>query len=293
VERTQSIVCIGQACIDRTYRADDAVRPATSNPARARHGYGGVARNVAESLARMGCVTTLLTAVGDDPDGGALATHTASAGVDVRGWRYSGARPTGEYVAILQPDGELVVGACDAGPVEELDAAAIAAWEPVLTRAEWVFADCNLRADALVALIGLRARSSFKLAIDAVSAAKVLRLPADLRDVDALFLNVHQVGRLAQPPNPRAQILTDGAAGVDVTIDGTTTHLAAVAATPVDVTGAGDALVAGTLQRLLAGDALLDAVRGGLLVAALTLESPASVRPDLSPHLLEESRHRL
>lgn len=292
MERTQSIVCIGQACIDRTYRAADAVRPATSNPALARHGYGGVARNVAESLARMGCEVALLAAVGDDADGAALATYTAAAGVNVRGWQYRSERSTGEYVAILQPDGELVVGACDAGPVEGIDAAAIAAWEPILTSATWVFADCNLSADALAALIALRARSTFRLAIDAVSAAKVLRLPADLRDVDALFLNEHQVGRLAQPPNARAQILTNGAAGVDVTIDGTTTHLPAVAATPVDVTGAGDALVAGTLQRLLAGDGLLDAVRGGLLVAALTLESPASVRPDLSRQLLEESRHR-
>jgi pseudouridine kinase len=293
VERTHRIVCIGQACIDRTYRADDAVRPATSNPARARHGYGGVARNVAESLARLGCAATLLTAVGDDADGGALATHTASAGVDVRGWRYSSARPTGEYVAILEPDGELVVGACDAGPVEEIDAAAIGAWESILAGASWVFADCNLRAEALAALIALRARSSFRLAIDAVSAAKVLRLPDDLRDVDALFLNVHQVARLAAQPNARAQILTDGASGVDVTVDGATVHLDPVAAAPVDVTGAGDALIAGTLHRLLAGDGFIDAVRGGLLVAALTLESPASVRPDLSLHLLAESRHRL
>lgn len=293
MEPTQRIVCIGQACIDRTYRADDAVRPATSNPARARHGYGGVARNVAESLARMGCAVSLLTAVGDDADGAALATHTAAAGVDVRGWRYSGERGTGEYVAILQPDGELAVGACDAGPVEAIDAATIAEWGPVLESAAWVFADCNLNAEALAALIALRARSRFRLAIDAVSAAKVLRLPRELRDVDALFLNVHQAGRLAEPPNPRAQILTSGADGVDVTVDGATTHLRAVAATPVDVTGAGDALVAGTLGRLLVGDELLDAVRGGLLVAALTLESSASVRPDLSPRLLQESRHRL
>ncbi len=288
-----NVVCIGQACIDRTYRADDAVRPATSNPAQSRRGFGGVARNVAESLARLGSEVALLTAVGDDDEGAALAAHTAAAGVNVRGWRSVVGRSTGEYVAILEPDGELVLGACDAGPVEEIDAAAIVDWQGIFENATWVFADCNLGATALRALIELRARSSFRLAIDAVSAAKVLRLPAQLHDVDLFFLNVHQAERLAGPPQARAVVLTRGADGVDVVVDGATTHVAAIAATPVDVTGAGDALVAGTLHHLLAGDDLLAAVRGGMLVAALTLESPASVRPDLSLDLLEKSLHRL
>lgn len=288
-----NVVCIGQACIDRTYRADDAVRPATSNPARSRRGFGGVARNVAESLARLGAEVALLTAVGDDDEGGALAAHTAAAGVNVCGWESVAGRTTGEYVAILEPDGELVVGACDAGPVEDIDAAAIVCWQSVFACATWVFADCNLSADALQALIAMRARSSFRLAIDAVSAAKVLRLPTDLCDIDVLFLNVHQAARLGGAPQARAVVLTRGAIGVDVLVDGVTTHVAAIEATPIDVTGAGDALVAGTLHRLLAGDDLLAAVRTGMLVAALTLESSASVRPDLSPELLEKSLHRL
>jgi pseudouridine kinase len=287
------IVCIGQACIDRTYRADDLVRPATSNPASSRRGHGGVARNVAESLGRLDCAVGLLTAVGDDDEGAALASHTAAAGVDVRGWRSVAGATTGEYVAILQPDGELVVGACDPGPVEQIDAAAILAWLPRFESAVWVFADCNLTGDALRALIDLRARSSFRLAIDAVSAAKVMRLPDDLSAVDLLFLNTHQRERLGGAPNARAVVLTRGADGVDLTTDGVTTHLPAVAAEPLDVTGAGDALVAGTLMRLLQGDALVDAVRVGMVVAALTLESPASVHPHLSLDLIERSRHRL
>jgi pseudouridine kinase len=52
--------------------------------------------------------------------------------------------------------------------------------------------------------------------------------------------------------------------------------------TPVDVTGAGDALIAGTLFGLLAGERLADAVRTGTLVARLTIESAATVSRDLS-----------
>jgi pseudouridine kinase len=65
---------------------------------------------------------------------------------------------------------------------------------------------------------------------------------------------------------------------------------AAVPADVVDVTGAGDALVAGTLAALLAGHALVGAAAVGARLAALTVASPDSVRTDLDQFtdLLEE-----
>lgn len=287
------VICIGAALIDRAYRAADAVRPATSNPARAHRGFGGVARNVAEALARLKRRVAFYSAVGDDADGIALLTHATRAGVDVSGVRVVSERTTGEYVAILEPDGELAVGASDAGPIDTIDGAAIAAMAPALGASRWVFADGNLGADAAHALLELRGRSDFRLAVDAVSAAKVMRLPDDLQNVDLLVLNVHQAARLERLPNARAVLLTRGPDGADVIADGETTHLPAIVVAPVDVTGAGDALAAGTLHYLLAGELLVDAVRGGMLAAALTVESSATVRPDLSPDLLYAERHRL
>ena len=184
-------------------------------------------------------------------------------------------------MAILEPDGELVVGACDAGPIEDLDAGSIGDWASILTRATWVFADCNLNPDALAALIALRARSSFKLAIDAVSAAKVLRLPSDLRDVDALFLNVHQVGRL--PQQARADP-TNGADGA--TEDRGATHLAVIAAAPVDVMQGGRALVA---DAAASARGRRCSTRCVAALVALT-RIARQLRPDLSPHPLASRR---
>jgi pseudouridine kinase len=64
-------------------------------------------------------------------------------------------------------------------------------------------------------------------------------------------------------------------------------------AQPLDVTGAGDAMIAATLCRLLAGEKLASAVRVGGLLAALTIESDASVHPELSPRFLATSMARL
>lgn len=52
---------------------------------------GGVARNVAENLARLGNDTRLITAVGDDLYGRSLLESTQKAGVDVQGcWVLAG-----------------------------------------------------------------------------------------------------------------------------------------------------------------------------------------------------------
>jgi pseudouridine kinase len=71
------------------------------------------------------------------------------------------------------------------------------------------------------------------------------------------------------------------------------TMLPAVAADVVDVTGAGDALIAGTLSRVIEGVPLREALRTGLVAAALAIESRGSVRPDLSPGLLQDAMRRI
>ena len=87
--------------------------------------------------------------------------------------------------------------------------------------------------------------------------------------------------------------MTLGAAGC-VVADATGVQVVpAVTAQLVDVTGAGDALIAGTLSGLLSGAPLVDAVQTGSLAAALTVEGEGSVRPDLSPALLQGARSRI
>ncbi len=65
---------------------------------------------------------------------------------------------------------------------------------------------------------------------------------------------------------------------------------AAIAAVPVsevlDVTGAGDAMLAGFCHALLAGATRVEAAAYGHAAAALTVASPHTVRPDLTDALV-------
>ena len=92
------VVVVGGANVDVKARSSVRAVARTSNPGSARLSSGGVGRNIAENLARLGTTTHLVSAVGDDPLGDQLVRSTAEAGVGVEHVARLD-RPTGSYTA--------------------------------------------------------------------------------------------------------------------------------------------------------------------------------------------------
>jgi pseudouridine kinase len=282
----ERIVCVGNAALDRTFALADPARPATSNPARMRTGFGGVARNVAENLARLDVVVSLVTQVGDDAGGRALRDDCAARGIDVRGVLLSTVHPTSEYAAIVDPHGELVIAASANAAIEALAAGQLGAALPDDSFTAWMFADCNLSPAVLAALLEDRRAGGPRLAIDADNEARALLGAGD--ELDAV-----EVARGLRGRGADAVVLTRGARGAVVASGEGTLEIAVPPARPVDVTGAGDALIAGTLYGLAGGETLPDAVRTGTLVALLTIESATPVSRELTRVALAALRDRV
>ncbi|MDB5040065.1 MAG: carbohydrate kinase [Candidatus Eremiobacteraeota bacterium] len=295
---------MGGADVDRKFTLDAAVPSGvTSLCGRAVTRFGGVARNVAHNLVRLGVATSLISLTGDDDDGRALLRELERDGVDVRGvCRIAGAA-TAQYVAVIDPHGALVLEIADMSIFERFAPDDLARTWPSIATADWIVADTNLRADVIEALAQRRCGAGYRLALDAVSLPKAASLPARLDGVDVLFLNEAEAAAYLAahgtvPDGPAALalavrargagavVLTRGAADVLVARDGIEAIPAFPARSVVDVTGAGDALLAATIARLLAGDDLVAAVRSGARAAALTIETDATVRADLSPALV-------
>jgi pseudouridine kinase len=301
------IVCLGGATVDRKYRAPDLLIAGTSNPVAGHRAFGGVARNVAENLARLEVDVSLISILGDDEAGHAVLRHLHDLGVDASRVVTTREKPTAEYVAVLGPGNGLVFGLADMDIFGLVTTAHLERAWPHLASASWVLADCNMPSEVLAHLVARRQGARFKLAFDAVSTPKVRRLPHDLAGIDLLFLNKDEADAYLEDdvltPAEAAQalrargarevVVTLGSGGALVAGDAGVELVAAVPAQPLDVTGAGDAMIAATLCRLLAGEKLASAVRVGGLLAALTIESDASVHPELSPRFLATSMARL
>jgi pseudouridine kinase len=296
---------VGGADVDRKFTLDAPVPlGVTSLCGRAVTRFGGVARNVAHNLVRLGVATSLISLTGDDDDGHALVRELERDGVDARGVRTVAGAATAQYVAVIDPQGALVLEIADMSIFASFGPDDLARAWPSIATAAWIVADTNLRPDVIEALTQRRCGAGYRLALDAVSLPKAASLPERLDGVDVLFLNEAEAaaylaahGTLPDGP-ARAQalavrargagavVLTRGAADVLVARDGVEAIPAFPARNVVDVTGAGDALLAATIARLLAGDDLVAAVRSGARAAALTIETDATVRADLSPELV-------
>ncbi len=276
---------VGGANVDIKARSTAALVGATSNPGTVVRTPGGVGRNVAENLARLGSRVALLSTVGSDPDGDWLLEEAAAAGVDVSPVLRGG--QTGRYVAMLDADGGLVAGVSDMVATDALGPDVLD--HDLIRSAALVVVDGNLPATTIDAVLALGVR----VVIDPVSVAKAERIAPLLRADRPVF---------AVTPN-EAELVAMGSVeglhrrGVEVawvrrgadgsllsTPDGETS-LDAPEVTPVDVTGAGDAMLAAFCHRLLAGASLTDAAAYGHQAAALTVASPHTVRPDLGERM--------
>lgn len=296
------ILCVGAANLDRTLRAQGALAMGTSNPASGAESFGGVARNIAENLARMGAAVSLVTAVGSDSSGRALLAHAESLGIDTRGCLRLDDAGSGTYTAVLDGEGQMVVALADMALYDRLTPAFLDTRQQQRAGASLIVADLNLPLESIAALQRDAARDSVALIVVAVSEPKMNRLPASLAGIRLLILNEGELAaRLGRPLNGDAElaaacrelqaqgaedvVVTLGARGVLFTVPGGgAQRLDAPPAEVVDVTGAGDAFAAAVVLSLHSGGSdLALACRRGLQLSAMTIACRQTVCPQLAP----------
>lgn len=309
----ERVVVLGGANLDVVARTAAPVVAATSNPGRTLTSLGGVARNVAENLARLGRSVHLVSAVGQDPAGERLLAETAAAGV-LTGAVVRSAHPTGSYAAVLDHDGELVVAVADMDAVAGLRPEDLPRLGDLVAGARLLVMDANLSPATAAYALELAAAREVPALVEPVSVAKAAALGAVLdgtRPVHTLTPNRDELAALTgRPVGDDAEVAAAvrdlvargvqrvwvrlGAEGsllfdADSAADEAAVRCPAQPADVVDVTGAGDAMLAGYAHALLAGAPPVDAVRVGQAAAALTVQVRRSVRADLTPALLQRA----
>jgi pseudouridine kinase len=310
-----SVLVVGGAVLDSKVRTATPPVLGTSNPGTSGSTAGGVGRNIAENLARLGSPTVLLSAVGDDPAGRTVLDRTEAAGVECR-HVVTSRHPTGTYVAVLDDGGDLLVAVADMRATDELAVSDLAAVPSLLTGSDALVVDANLDAGVIRWLLGAAAEAAVPVILDPVSVAKATAAAPVLdgtAPVHTVTPNVDELAALVGAPvsgdadavaaaaatlhergvehvwvrrGTRGSLLssvtrsTDGAGSRRVVLVG------APQTTVEDVTGAGDSMTAGYVHALLTGADVVEAARFGQVLAALTCASSETVRTDLTAALV-------
>lgn len=299
------VLVIGAAGVDMVGRLQGDLRMETSNPSQIRSSFGGIARNVAENLARLGQEVVLISAVGDDQAGESLVTHTAKAGVNVSAVIRTPETRTGTYLAVVNPRGELVFALDDMQAIASITPRFLKSKIELFDEACLLFVDTNLSPETLRTAISLAHRRKIPICADPTSSPLARRLRPYLGQINLVTPNAHEAGVLCDlvvDASKRRQtlaaakclvsqgveiaIITLGAYGVCYATSESSGFIPAIRTEVVDPTGGGDALSAAVIFALLNEMPLDDAIRLGVSAATLTLRYPGAVIPDLTLEIL-------
>ncbi len=301
------VLVLGGANMDISGSTTQPLVLSDSNPGRIRCAPGGVARNVAENLARLGNTTRLLTAVGDDLYGRSLLDTTRHAGVDVSSSWVLADEATSTYISLHGPDGDMAVAVNDMGILENITPESLAPHAPLAHQATALVVDCNVGAPALEWLFANRGATP--VFVDAVSAFKCQRIRPWLAHVHLLKVNrleaqalcefaiqtdadIERAAQCLHALGVEQVVLSLGERGVywSARNAGQGWH-AALPCTVINATGAGDALMAGLVHAFVAGLGLRAAIPFALGCAALTLTTEHANHPGLSVAAVAQCMH--
>jgi pseudouridine kinase len=309
LSESPGVVVVGGANVDVKARSTAPATPETSNPGQASMTPGGVGRNIAENLARLGTRTHLVSVVGRDALGDTLLSQTAASGVRLEHVTRTDVT-TGTYTAVLDADGELVIAVAAMAATDELGPERVDAARDLIATAELVVVDGNVWFDALEHALELAAAAQVRAIVEPVSVPKARALSPCLtpeRPLFAITPNRDELAALTDLPTGTDRQVARAAAslhdsGVElvwVRLGERGSVLSRAGAEPVsvpavptrveDVTGAGDAALAAFCHALLSGEEPESAARFGHAAASLTIASTHTVRPDLTDRLVRST----
>ena len=294
-------VVVGGVNVDICGRSFHPLVEADSNPGRVSTSLGGVGRNIAHNMSLMGVDVRLLTAFGDDPNGQRVAASCSELGIDASHALRLAGETTSTYLYLTGPDGEMALAVSDMEVCRRITPAYLAGNLPLLQSAQVVVADANIPEESLRYLAQ---NSSAPLFVDPVSTAKAEKLRPILSQIHTLKPNALEASILSGVEihtNADVELAADrllqmgvhrlflslGSRGVYAAMGSERLWLQNLPGTMVNTTGCGDAFMAALVWAYLEGMDLKDTALSGLAAAAVAMESPETINPNMSAETIK------
>jgi pseudouridine kinase len=287
------VVVVGGANTDVVGVSTGTLVARDSNPGDIRTSPGGVGRNVAENLARLGVDVELVTAFGGDEAGRALMASCRARGIGVSASLVASDLPGAHYLAVLDERHDMAVAINDMRVLDRLTPDALAEPEraAMLLAADLVVVDANLSTEVLE---WLAAVVRAPIVLEPVSAAKTGRAVGILPRLAAVTPNALEAAELLGrdvsgldgaelaarelvASGTGAAFVTCGAEGVAWADAGGSGVVAAPAVEIANASGAGDAFCAGIAYALLAHTEARVAAKLGTVMAGFALSDDETV----------------
>ncbi|MHB1018440.1 MAG: carbohydrate kinase family protein [Coriobacteriia bacterium] len=290
------ITVVGGANLDIAGIPTGGYIPRDSNVGHVRTSPGGVGRNIAENLARLGAEVRLVTAFGDDADSAHLREACETVGMDCTHSVDAAGVPCSRYLAVLDAGGDLAAAVNDMRALATLTPDRI--HPAVFHGARAVVLDTNLPAATIARVADLA--GDVPLVLDPVSVVKaeaarpvlgrLAALKANLMEAEALSGTVGAEGAAARllELGVRWVFVTMGPGGVWCASEAGSFVIPSRSLVVRNASGAGDAFTAGVAWGIACGLSLRDTAEMAVTLSAIALESENTVNERLSAAVLAE-----
>jgi sugar/nucleoside kinase (ribokinase family) len=300
LNETTPIICIGGANVDRKFYAKFEITNATSNPVKSSRTVGGVARNIAENLGRLGEEVSLISASGNDSEWREIS-DLSSPFMNLDHVAQFENSSTGSYTAVLDKNGDLSIALADMDVYENITPELLIKNSNILRRAKCIVVDLNCPIETIDFLCSFTSKHNIPLVIIPVSSPKMNRLPKTLNAVSWLIVNKDETETFMNMKindekeweksvkkwlelGVKNVIVTNGSKGVMTGVENGEVRYFPAIETPVvvDVTGAGDSFCSGVIYSWLQKREFDYIIKSGLVNSHKTIMSKYTVRQELS-----------
>lgn len=289
------MLLFGGSNIDYIGTSDEKLIDGVSNIGSVSISFGGVMRNIAENLARLGNHIDFVTAIGKDSLGIKLKEALLSLGIHIHSPESD--LMTGSYLAINDSNHDMALALCDNRIIETINPDYIKSLDALIKGHEYLSLDANLSKEAIDFLFKNYPQKKF--IVEAISPEKVVKFKDHLSKIYLIKANSHEAealtGKSLSPITMTEELLKKGVKNVVLSSGGDDIHIGydQNIIEPVQVkretefvntTGCGDALTSGIIDHFLRGYSLRESVEFGQLLSKLTLMSPHATTEEVKKY---------
>jgi pseudouridine kinase len=168
------ILVFGASVVDMFGFCRTSYNSHDSIPGRVKISFGGVSRNIAENMARVGVNTKFISILGNDEIGRSMLEHSESIGYDMSNSLIlkDGSTPT--YMAILDEKGEMVSAVADMDSIKEMSPDFIDSKGEMIRQSQYTFLDAD-DPETLEYIINTYHGSTY-FVLDPISSAKAEKI---------------------------------------------------------------------------------------------------------------------
>lgn len=273
-----------------------------SNPGKVRVSYGGVCRNIAENLARVGTNLKFISIVGDDEKGRSIIQHAESLGIEMKDSLIVYGESTPTYMAIMNEHGEMESAIVDMSITDKISEEFIDSKEDIFINSEYTV----LGADnpKIMDYILTKYQGRTKFILDPVSSARVSKIKHLIKYFYTVKPNRHEaevlcgfkIETIEDVRKAGKCILDYGVKNVFISLDSEGIYyndgqaegiVKANHVAVVNVTGAGDACVAGLGYGYMNGQSILDMLKYAIAMSIITISHEETIHPNLDHDMVQ------